>query len=352
MMDAFLDRDGLSKVAEKVNEKLKTVETMPASPSDKDVVLYVGESASNYIKGHTYQYQTNSWVDISPAGGESSIREFIFQNSFVNKWEETKIGKPYSGRYMWTDGTDYYYSINESSSSYSRKEQYVFDEDREVFTRKTWTGPLKEFNAYDTWSDGVNVYYDYGSKHYKFNKNSKEWEENTWVIPNTYNVDGLYCWTDGTDFYSSTAGKHIKLIKGTNEWEVVTFTGLPSDAYGYGMRIIDGGVYYCSLDGTQNYKFDKSANSWSRVYWKYDGVGSNSIHSGYAWTDGTDWYLNGTYVLEKGTRNWLSKSWIGTVYGRSNNDTVWRTRKNIYCSYSESDTYYTHKLMRTLNFNI
>lgn len=92
MMNAFLDKDGLDKVAEKVNEKLKTVETMPASPSDKDVVLYVGESTSSYIKGHTYQYQTDSWVDISAAGGESSIREFIFQNSFVNKWEETKIG--------------------------------------------------------------------------------------------------------------------------------------------------------------------------------------------------------------------------------------------------------------------
>ena len=350
-MAKYLDYEGLVQLSGEIKNRVKSVDSLPSSAPAGAAYLYVGKDTSNYKKGHTYQYQTNSWLDISPAGGESSIREFIIQNSFVNKWEETKIGKPYSGRYMWTDGTDYYYSINESSSSYTREEQSVFDEDRGVFTSKTWTGPLKEFNGYETWSDGVDVYYDSGSKHYKFNKNSKEWEETTWVIPDSYYLDGSYCWTDGTDFYCSTAGKHIKLVKGTNEWEVVTFTGLPSEAYGYNMRVIDGATYYCPLDATQNYKFDKSANSWSRVYWKYNGTGPISIRSDYVWTDGTDWYLTGSYVLEKGTMNWLSKSWIGTV-GRLNKDTVWRTRKNIYCSYSESDTYHTYKLMRTLNFNI
>ena len=41
---------------------------MPSSPSNDDIVLYVGATSGSLIKGHTYQYSSSStsWIDISP----------------------------------------------------------------------------------------------------------------------------------------------------------------------------------------------------------------------------------------------------------------------------------------------
>lgn len=62
----YLNLQGLTEVADKVNEKLKTVTTMPASPNINDVVLYKGTN-SNYKAGSVYIYTTKEtyygWTD-------------------------------------------------------------------------------------------------------------------------------------------------------------------------------------------------------------------------------------------------------------------------------------------------
>ena len=68
MSKQFLDSEGLALVAGHVNEKLGKVTTMPSNPKNGQTVLYVGETGA-YTKGHIYQYQTNAWTDITPAGG-------------------------------------------------------------------------------------------------------------------------------------------------------------------------------------------------------------------------------------------------------------------------------------------
>lgn len=71
MSKQFLDSEGLALVAGHVNGKLGKATTMPSNPKNGQTVLYIGETDTNYTKGHIYQYsETNTeWVDISPAGG-------------------------------------------------------------------------------------------------------------------------------------------------------------------------------------------------------------------------------------------------------------------------------------------
>ena len=66
--DKYLNLQGLTEVAEKVNKKLRTVTTMPATPTINDVVLYNG-AAGVYSPGCTYRYELvetyYAWSDLS-----------------------------------------------------------------------------------------------------------------------------------------------------------------------------------------------------------------------------------------------------------------------------------------------
>lgn len=76
-----LDLQGTAFVANKVNEKLKTVNEIPGSPLNGMTVIYIGTTGETYIKGHVYQYNGSSWNDISPAGGGDSWTETATVNS-------------------------------------------------------------------------------------------------------------------------------------------------------------------------------------------------------------------------------------------------------------------------------
>ena len=71
-VDKYLNLAGLEEVANKINERLKKVSTMPASPSDGDIVLYIGITTEDYINGLIYSYNgtENKWVS---RGGTSII---------------------------------------------------------------------------------------------------------------------------------------------------------------------------------------------------------------------------------------------------------------------------------------
>ena len=75
MADKFLNQEGLAKVAEKVNSKLRVVTTMPTSPEIDDIVKYNGATTAKYQQGSTYLY------------------------------------KQVGGYYKWTDLTDNYYTL-------------------------------------------------------------------------------------------------------------------------------------------------------------------------------------------------------------------------------------------------
>ena len=64
----YLDYNGLSKVADKVKERLLKVTTMPISPSINDTVLYVGTNSGSYVQGNVYQWDGTQWNQIGGGG--------------------------------------------------------------------------------------------------------------------------------------------------------------------------------------------------------------------------------------------------------------------------------------------
>ena len=65
----YLNLQGLTEVAEKVNQKLRTVTEMPLNPIANDIILYKGATSGNFIQGCTYMYDINEvyykWSDLS-----------------------------------------------------------------------------------------------------------------------------------------------------------------------------------------------------------------------------------------------------------------------------------------------
>ena len=64
-MSRYLDEDGLRVIANKVNEKLKTVVEIPSTAKDGDVILYIGEDTNEFSNGDIYLYHespfTKNW---------------------------------------------------------------------------------------------------------------------------------------------------------------------------------------------------------------------------------------------------------------------------------------------------
>lgn len=64
--------------------KLTMVSTLPATPADGQIVLYIGATTATLVQGGTYKYdaQTASWILISSANVEA-IPTTTVQNYFV-----------------------------------------------------------------------------------------------------------------------------------------------------------------------------------------------------------------------------------------------------------------------------
>ena len=72
----YLDYDGLVQVSGEIKSRVKSEDSLPVSAPAGAAYLYVGEDTENYKKGHTYQYQTNSWVDITPPTSTFNDEDF------------------------------------------------------------------------------------------------------------------------------------------------------------------------------------------------------------------------------------------------------------------------------------
>ncbi len=96
--DKYLNLDGLEKVASKVNQKLRTVTTIPANPEKNDIVLYKGSTTNDFIKGRVYLYDKVgtyfTWINGSVA--------------YFTRAEEPQIGDTV---YSDTTGTDSGFTI-------------------------------------------------------------------------------------------------------------------------------------------------------------------------------------------------------------------------------------------------
>ena len=242
--------------------------------------------------------------------------------NFTEKCIGTNIFVPYGkhynlgleGQYMWTDGTDLYFSNDV---------QYKLNKETNTWESITWNGDnLPQMGNY-IWSDGDSIYYH---NKYKLNKETNTWESISWNVT----FDGRYVWTDGINIYYSNSTTQYKLNKETNTWETWTWNGA---------TVVD--TYYLWTDGTsiyhngngRNYKLNKETNTWETWTWNGNGGcwGTN------VWSDSTNIYFNSggvTYKLNKETNTW--ETWGGNIPYRPEN--TWTDGKNVYFSDS-GETY-------------
>ena len=244
--------------------------------------------------------------------------EFTSLNIVDFNWN-TERPSSFSGQFIWTDGTNVYYSSNEN--------QYVFDRESSSWEQMIWNG-LANFSGNNIWTDGENVYYSYNAGQYVLNKETNTWIEKTWVGLNSFTASQV--WSDGTNFYR---GIYQKLNKEKGTWENITWNGaigLSADNFW-----TDGEDIYVS-SGKYQYVLNMDTLTWNAKTWS--GL---SDFSGYnVWTDGENiYYSNYTeqYVLNKETSTWIEKTWVGLNSFTASN--VWSDGTNYYYSVGTNPTY-------------
>jgi len=90
----FLNDAGLARVADKVNEKLKVVSTMPLTPFDGQVVLYVGATTASYTQGGIYLYNANDteWILLSSVPVDLTPYKKIFTGTQA-EWNQLTLAE-------------------------------------------------------------------------------------------------------------------------------------------------------------------------------------------------------------------------------------------------------------------
>ena len=104
MADKYLNLQGLTEVADKVNKKLRIVTTMPASSTPDDIVLYNGATTASYKQSGTYSYR---------------IVETYYEWTDLTDTYYTKAAAPSVGDTVYSDtiGTDSGYTIEAYDST-------------------------------------------------------------------------------------------------------------------------------------------------------------------------------------------------------------------------------------------
>jgi hypothetical protein len=207
--------------------------------------------------------------------------------------------------YIWTDGTDIYYSYYGI--------HYVLNRETNTWKSKTWNG-LTDFNGDYIWTDGKNIYLsDDSSKQYVLNGNT--WKAKDW---NSISFYGHNVWTDGTNIYLSEPNDQYVLKNGA--WEAKTWKGFNP----IGQYIWTDGTNIYSSDSNNgvstHYILDKTTSTWTSKTWK----GLTNFWGGGVWSDGTNTYYANSYVLKGDTWESVTLGASG-AYG-------WTDGKNLYVS--------------------
>ena len=243
-----------------------------------------------------------------------------------SKWMDAKYWIPktwtgltnFDGNYIWTDGTDIYFSIGSN--------QYVLDKSTSTWTTKTWNG-YNNILGEEIWTDGENIYYSNNTYQYVLDKSTS-----TWVASrNQIGTYGSKIWSDGENIYSSYDVNQYVFNKSTSTWTAKTWTGLTNPSGNYIWT--DGENIYYSLSSTQ-YVLDKATSTWTAKTW----TGLTNFNGDYIWTDGINiYYTDGSstrYMLNKETSTWSTRVWTGLT--NFNGKNIWTDGTDIYYSYGSN----------------
>lgn len=274
---------------------------------------------------------------------------FSLTKRFVPKIFNESAITDCTGYYIWTDRTNIYFS-----NDYNH---YIFNKEISAWEPKVWewesTIANQSFSGRNVWTNGTDIYISATSKQWVLDGNT--WKVKTWnwkiddSVTTTPEILRAECvWTDGEDIYLSMGNysvpydKQWVLNKELNQWEIKTWNGVedPNPEYIW----TDGTNIYYS-DTTKNYILNKETSTWETKTW--NGL-STTLRANAIWTDGTNIYFsmsNSHYILDVETSTWLPTSWegstslIGSFYVSSSvrgwsRDYFWTDGVNLYNSSS------------------
>jgi len=135
----YLNEEGLQKVADNVNTRLKTVSEMPVTASPGAIRLYVGENTANYKRGHTYQWKDATVGDVYYAWVDIEGPWYIYTKTATPDsestiyWNEDNHGQPVTDKApVPVIGVDIYIASYDSSTNrITDSEGYIYEYDPE-----------------------------------------------------------------------------------------------------------------------------------------------------------------------------------------------------------------------------
>jgi len=313
-------------------------------------------------------------------GGRPLDYGYAVGNMSVAPKTFTNAPSSFSASYIWTDGTDIFYSTGST--------QLVYNKNTSTWSTKTWSGTTtipertgfvknlwyytsgtRRYNYYSggssyyqyylngsswnstaqqlssmsgeyVWHDGNNVYYSAGTTHKYFDTNgSGWWDDKTWNGLSNFSGDEI--WTDGTTIYCYHNKTHYVLNRSTSTWSVKTWNGFSSVTSFYVKDIWHHGSDTFYSNGTNHYKLNPSTSTWTVVSFGANFSGRD------VWSDGTNWYVGARYVILFNTTNsrysFIYYEAPGSGYSwtqKFNNDSLSATDiygdgTNYFCSFDD-----------------
>lgn len=203
-----------------------------------------------------------------------------------------------SGRYIWTDGENTYFSL--------ASRQYKLNKETNTWENKEWKG-LTDINGSYVWNNGDEVYYSYNNTHYQLNKATSVWTKKTWNLSRSFDASDL--WTDGEHVYYSNTN-HQYMLDDTGTWVGKEWGGSyePSDASDVWTDGTD--IYMQFL--THNFVLDKNTDSWIEITLNLGDI--EYFYASNVWTDGDYAYYSYSgkhYVFNPDNYTFTTKTWIG-----------------------------------------
>ena len=236
----------------------------------------------------------------------------------------------FDGKYVWSDGTNIYYSSGSS--------QYVLNRSNNTWSTKTWSGTTVQLDGSYIWYNPYSNDWIYSNGSTQLAFNGSTWEETAF----TQTGGGAASFTGSTIWYNGTsnslrayrAGGTNYRLNGSRLWYTLKSTGWPAMSKSY--------LWYPHDFATEGKTY------YSRTATGYQGVIDNGAYSSISWgsvkpyqgayvwhsANHTYYSYNGNnYVLNDDKTAWLLTYWAGLNGVSIEASHIWHDGSNTYYSY-------------------
>lgn len=236
----------------------------------------------------------------------------------------------FDGKYVWSDGTNIYYSSGSS--------QYVLNRSNNTWSTKTWSGTTVQLDGSYIWYNPYSNDWIYSNGSTQLAFNGSTWEETAF----TQTGGGAASFTGSTIWYNGTsnslrayrAGGTNYRLSSSRVWQTVTSSNWPAMSKSYLWYphdfATDGKTYYSRT--ATGYQGVIENGTYSSISW-----GSVKPYQGaYVWNSANHTYYsyNGNnYVLNDDKTAWLLTYWAGLNGVSLDASHIWHDGSNTYYSY-------------------